>query len=218
MGLCSFLFKTTGCVLVAILAVLAYFVFDCYGRNHAQEECPFNDHFDREATDLHNIPIPFTTKGQVSHGHLGLDFLGMQTEWCVLSKIVYLISAKTTHKTNPQMRNISFWDARKHKPGSFHETGFTLLKLEKMPETTDWETSGLHDPVNADVVKFHRQMVVIFSIRLTLQISNLIYSVGPPHQETLSKSQKDPLDAKCCQRRLRWQSPEGFLRTYRLPP
>lgn len=159
MGLCSFFFKTTGCVFVGVLAILAYFAFDCYsGRSHAVPECPFNDHFDREATDLHNIPIPFTTKGQVSHGHLGLDFLGMQSEWCVLSKIVYLISAKTTHKTNPKMQNVSFWDARKHKPGTFHETGFTLLKLEKMPETTDWDTSGLHDPVNADVVKFHKQM------------------------------------------------------------
>ena len=142
MGVGSFLFKTTGYISVAVLAVLAYFFFDCYGRTHEPEVCPFNDKFDRDYTDLYDIPIPFTHKGVDSKGHLGLDFLGMQTEWCVLSKIVYMMSAKTTHKTEPDFHNITFWDARKHKPGSFHETGFTLLKLEKYPETTDWETSG----------------------------------------------------------------------------
>ena len=48
-------------------------------------------------------------------------------------------------------------DARKLSPGSFHDTGFTLIQLEEEPDVTDWRTNGFLDP-NADVKKFHKQM------------------------------------------------------------
>ena len=100
MGLCSFLFKTTGYVFVALLAIVAYFAYECYGPKPVQE-CPFNEKFDRDYTDLKDIPIPFTHKGKDSKGHLGFDYIGIAQEWCITAKFVYLISAKTTHKTDP---------------------------------------------------------------------------------------------------------------------
>merc|ERR1712098_117123 len=42
------------------------------------------------------------------------------------------------HKLKTDMINITIMDARKHKPGSFKETGFTLITLDKEPETKNW--------------------------------------------------------------------------------
>ena len=100
MGVGSFLFKTTGYVLVAFISILAYFAYDCYGPKPVPD-CPFNDKFDRDYTDLKDIPIPFTHKGKDSKGHLGFDYIGIAQEWCITAKFVYMISAKTTHKTEP---------------------------------------------------------------------------------------------------------------------
>ena len=53
--------------------------------------------------------------------------------------------------------NVTIHDARKKSPGTFHETGFTLIELDKEPITKDWRTRGYQNE-NADIYKFYEQM------------------------------------------------------------
>ena len=53
--------------------------------------------------------------------------------------------------------NVTIHDARKRSPGGFHETGFTLVELEKEPVTKDWRTNAKMEK-GADILKFYEQM------------------------------------------------------------
>ena len=48
--------------------------------------------------------------------------------------------------------NLTIHDARKNNPGNFTSTGFTLVTLNKKPETINWRYSS------QDVYLFHEQM------------------------------------------------------------
>ena len=52
---------------------------------------------------------------------------------------------------------MTIFDARLESPGSFHETGFTLVTLEEKPVTIDWRTEHKRNK-DADIRKFHQQM------------------------------------------------------------
>ena len=49
-------------------------------------------------------------------------------------------------------KTVNILDARKHQPGSFSETGFTLIKLEEEPRTRNWR------PGSQDIHLFREQM------------------------------------------------------------
>ena len=53
--------------------------------------------------------------------------------------------------------NITIHDARKRPPGTFHESGFTLIELDKEPVTQDWRTNSKQKE-DADILKFFEQM------------------------------------------------------------
>ena len=53
-------------------------------------------------------------------------------------------------------KNLSIHDARKQTFGDFYDSGFTLIKLEEEPITTDWRTPDM-DSEDGDIKKFHNQ-------------------------------------------------------------
>ena len=54
------------------------------------------------------------------------------------------------------MKNFTVYDARKANL-DFHDSGFTLVKLDKEPTVKDWRTSGMFYP-DAEVHSFYKQM------------------------------------------------------------
>ena len=70
----------------------------------------------------------------------GVDFALKQSIPCCIMKMIIwagnlLHGGKTVEHvtaTGAELNNITIMDARKHKPGSFKETGFTLITLDKV--------------------------------------------------------------------------------------
>ena len=79
---------------------------------------------------LHNFPnILFA----------GAAYALMQSTPCCIVKFITWMGTllqggtkEEEHKLKTDMINITIMDARKHKPGSFKETGFTLITLDKV--------------------------------------------------------------------------------------
>ena len=92
-----------------------------------------------------------------------MQYILMQSAPCAFNKLeAYLeslfgASNTTASDTDIEEHNVTILDARKHNPGGFHETGFTLITLDKEPATTDWRTS-FHQNDSPDILHFHEQM------------------------------------------------------------
>ena len=73
-----------------------------------------------------------------------------------LTKLISLISGSLVERVavalKGEEKTINILDARKHSPGSFSETGFTLIKLEEEPQTRNWR------PGSKDIHLFQEQM------------------------------------------------------------
>ena len=92
-----------------------------------------------------------------------MQYILMQSAPCALNKLesylesLFGASNTTASDTDIEEHNVTILDARKHNPGGFHETGFTLITLDKEPATTDWRTS-FHNNDSPDMLHFHEQM------------------------------------------------------------
>jgi len=51
-----------------------------------------------------------------------------------------------------ESKTVKILDARKHEPGPFSDTGFTLIQLDKEPQTKNWR------PGSQDIHLFREQM------------------------------------------------------------
>ena len=52
-------------------------------------------------------------------------------------------------------QNITILEARENNPGKFHESGFTLVELEELPDIKDWRSVPHQNP-DAEIIKFHK--------------------------------------------------------------
>ena len=52
-------------------------------------------------------------------------------------------------------QNITIYDARRNNPGKFHDSGFTLIQLDELPNIQDWRTPPQQNP-DAEIIKFHK--------------------------------------------------------------
>ena len=52
-------------------------------------------------------------------------------------------------------QNITIYDARTNSPGKFHESGFTLIELDDLPNIKDWRSPPQQYP-DAEIIKFHK--------------------------------------------------------------
>jgi len=82
----------------------------------------------------------------------------MLTQWIPrsLTKLISLITGSLGLSNYSAMKGeektVNILDARKHQPGSFSETGFTLIKLDQEPQTVNWR------PGSQDIHLFREQM------------------------------------------------------------
>ena len=93
-----------------------------------------------------------------------MEFIFQQSIPCSMTKLISYIS-HLMGKTNLELfkdiehssHNVTILDARKVSPGNFHETGFTMVTLDKEPVTTDWRATFQFTD-KPDIMHFHKQM------------------------------------------------------------
>ena len=168
MGLCGNLLKVSASVIVALVAVLAYFHLECQKEKEAADTVGSKfDPFNPKQTDVVDVPMGFCKKGDVTVLDIGIEYILIQSAPCALMKLVSFIGGmlkkqedlKALSEPDAQKKlvNITIHDARKKPPGTFHESGFTLIELDKEPVTKDWRTNSKQSE-DADILKFFEQM------------------------------------------------------------
>ena len=161
MGFCGALFKASAYVIVALVAVLAYFHLECQKEKVTQTEQGSKfDPFNPKQTDVVGVPLGFCTKGEGTILDIGLEYILLQSAPCAVMKLFsFFTGASELNKPDDSkpLVNITIHDARKSPTGDFQRSGFTLIELDREPETKDWRTNakGTED---ADILKFYKQM------------------------------------------------------------
>jgi len=157
MGLCQYCLRLSLSSTIAVLSVLAYFHMECVSESqHSQPvtKPPFLP----TVTDIPDVPMRFCERGLDVEMYIGIGYMFSQWAPCAVMKMLsFLAGGKQEYHSNSDLHNVTIHDARKHDFGDFHQTGFTLIKLDKESETKDWRSSIAFDE-NADVAKFHREM------------------------------------------------------------
>jgi len=162
MGLCGAIFRLSGYILVALIAISVYFHLECLEEAKNEVKPQFNDKFELDATDI-TTELGFTKKGHDTKFDLGIDFATKQWCPCAAVKLLQFLLRSSTRTSfdleNNEMKNLTILDARKHKIGDFHKTGFTLVELDEEPDVQDWRTNGgIKGSEDAEVKKFHKLM------------------------------------------------------------
>ena len=76
-------------------------------------------------------------------------------------------------------QNITIYDARKNTPGKFHESGFTLIELDELPNINDWRSAPQQNP-EAEIIKFHKyKFFTIFSWKTSKFVNGFILCPVP---------------------------------------
>ena len=160
MAFCGAFLKVLVYILVAFVAVLAYFHLECQNEEEAVGGKSKFDPFNPKQTDVKDVTLGFCKKGDVEVLDIGLDYILVQSAPCAVMKLVKFLGGGADLKDTGDKKgfvNVTIHDARKKSPGTFHETGFTLIELDKEPVTKDWRTPGNQNE-DADVRKFYEQM------------------------------------------------------------
>ena len=154
MGCCGFLLRLTGYFLVAFLGVLTYFHFtQCVNEKTRPD---FAAQFDPKVTDV-EVSLPFSLKGAVNNVKIGAIYILTQSCPCALTKLVKFLEGEPYPETD--FKNVTIFDARKHKPGSFEKTGFALIELENEPDISDYRTPVSEQfQSDGEIKKLHLQL------------------------------------------------------------
>ena len=100
-----------------------------------------NSVFDPGATEV-VTPLAYCKLGKDVEMQIGMDYLLLSFTPCPILKVLGFLGLTTDQSSfaelSPDVHNVTILDARKQNLGGFHETGFTLIQLEKEPETKDW--------------------------------------------------------------------------------
>ena len=90
MGCCGMFLRTAAYILVAVVAVLAYFQLECE-KEKAEDKTSKFDPFDPEQTDAKDVPLGFFQKGDPADNHIGLDFILKPFAPCAVVELVTYI-------------------------------------------------------------------------------------------------------------------------------
>ena len=125
-----------------------------------------NSVFDPEATEV-VTPLAYCKLGKDVEMQIGMDYLLLSFTPCPILKVLGFLGLTTDPSSfaelSQDVHNVTILDARKQNLGGFHETGFTLIQLEKEPETKDWRKLIINPKTkerdeSADIKKFFDQM------------------------------------------------------------
>jgi len=160
MGWCGTILRISFYTIATLCAVLLYFHLECLRDREERDRDMFNDVYIPDQTDcLAELPyVKPSVKEVISF--FGLETILIQSLPCSVTKLIAFIKldilghTPNDPKKNPayEFKNVTVLDARKHNPGTFDETGFTLIELDKLPETTDWRMG------TQDAHHFYKQM------------------------------------------------------------
>lgn len=156
MGRCWVCMQVTAVVVVAFAAILGYFHLECQNSN--QQKQYKKEDFRPEVTNVENYPLMFSNTTEVSEMSIDIGYVLVQALPCCVTSLLkaFGLFKWKGGASSYAKANVTFLDARKSSPGSFHDTGFTLVTLDQEPVTTDWRTSGFKE--NADVKHFQKEM------------------------------------------------------------
>jgi len=154
-------------VLIALFAVLLYFHLECLNDQEQERQARI---FKPEETDCRDIKWNFAEFGvdlEMDLDAFGFDItevelgptpiLAQKAPCAVLKLINFFIDGFQFSRGSVVSHSVTIYDARKNSPGSFHETGFTLIDLGEEPVTTDWRTPATTHQ-DADIKKFYSQL------------------------------------------------------------
>ena len=144
MGLCGSLFRTSGYFLVAFIAFLAYFHFQCEKEKEIGAEKPIFDEFDPSKTDCEDVVLPFNPLGEKRRGDFGIEFLLNQFAPCALLKFIKFtqdIIYGSPPLLNEHNVSVTFHDARKKSPGKQRYGELILRKqMVKLLDLLKWKS------------------------------------------------------------------------------
>ena len=181
MGFCWSFVRIASYVSVALVAVLFFFHLECTKeREEAElEKKSIKTVFRPDETDVNDYPMKFSSKGAMEGLEVHLSLL-VTLMPCPLKKFYLFACGKDRTGTKKKeyafevrdengniidydyedqrnLQPINIVDARKRDFGDFHESGFTLIKLDEDIDITDWRTPA-HQNADAQIRKFHRVM------------------------------------------------------------
>merc|ERR1711983_5919 len=145
MGWCLSLLKVLLYTSATLGVILIYFHIECQREKEAKAMDRFNEVYKPDKTDI-ETKLPFLKKGTGAYElSLGPEFILTQICPCAILKMI----TKVRHIINghgdldhmvrlQENHTVTILDARKHKPGTFSEAGFTLVKLDEEPGTKNW--------------------------------------------------------------------------------
>jgi len=145
MGWCLSLLKVLIYTIATLGIILTYFHIECQKEKEATKKDRFNEVYNPDETDI-ETKLVFTKKGtEVTELFIGPEFILTQFCPCAVIKMIttvrHTINGHGDYETfqHPQENHtVTMLDARKHKPGTFSETGFTLVELDEEPRTKNW--------------------------------------------------------------------------------
>ena len=138
MGCCGTFLKILLYTIVAFVAVLVYFHSECQKEEEEKARTKFNDEYLPDKTDCEAV-LPFTkTEIDLFELYIGPEFILQAITPCAFIKLMIFIrhqlygDEKERFDDKTENRTVSILDARKHDPGSFEQTGFTLIQLDEV--------------------------------------------------------------------------------------
>jgi len=162
MGFCGRCLQVSGYTTVVLVAVLLYFHLECQKEKEENMKNKTNPQFLPKETNCF-VPLDYVMKGKDIQLKIGMEYILVQSAPCAVNKVVTYLgtilgaSNTDTFNTDSEKHNVTILDARTADPGDFHETGFTLITLDKEPVTTDWRTN-FYSSDSPDILHFHEQM------------------------------------------------------------
>jgi len=166
MGWCVSLLKVLLYTSATLGVILTYFHIECQREKEAKEGDRFNDVYLPDKTDI-EANLPFIKKGTESHEFsAGPEFILTQFCPCALIKLItaarHTIFVQADLMENRENHTVTILDARKHRPGTFSETGFTIVTLDDEPGTQNWRygSKDIHlfqEMMNPHLMKMYPQ-------------------------------------------------------------
>jgi len=186
MGWCYSLLKVILYTSATLGVLLTYFHIECQREKEAKDADKFNEIYLPDQTDI-ETKLRFIKKGtkevEIS---LGPEFILTQFCPCAIVKMI----TKVRHSINghadldqlqahQENHTVTILDARKHKPGTFSETGFTIVTLDEEPGTKNWRygSKDIHlfqEMMNPHLMKLYPKTKVVF----TLCIISIIHPIS----------------------------------------
>ena len=177
MGFCWSCLRISSSVLVAFVAVLFFFHLECTKeRAEAElEKKSIHNEFRPDQTDVNDYQMKFSPRGAEVEVDINL-FVTLAP--CPLKKFFLFVCGEDRTETKKKsytfkawdengkihddesqntLKSINIVDARKHDFGDFHESGFTMIKLEDDIDVSDWRTP-VSQSEDAEIRKFHQIM------------------------------------------------------------